>query len=363
MVEWWEAEGRNVLAARRSVWKRLPAGWSIWEEEVLSDGEPRTIESIGDTFDAANRRTREQLPPGAIVDKSVTLAEPSVSEQEFACEEQSEELARRLVCLSPTQRLTALRLKIAGRGGVLGFGARLTVYAATIRQQAVLQVTFRLPAKIRCAAGPYRHWFEKSDNVGDDGGFAHVLRHNPDVERLALLRCLSAKRHPFPVKTGIALIGLLADPPEALRREAIQLIVDWGMLETAAWRLAYENRQRACYYDELKPPQTRTIAEFAGASLLTQEQVHRAREYLRAHAGGDSDQAAFDRAWKWHTRNEPTTSAQQLAARRRVPVECLKCRAVRRVAYAGSYVELHCSACGQVSYENPEEAVVDDARG
>lgn len=146
-------ESYSLEEAREEVKRRIPSGFHILSERVLADGQPKSVEGVADTLDAATKRARGAVPPGieSVETKVVHQPATTTSVVEAFDEATARETAQRR--LGRTEVLQGLRLESEAKKGFLGIGKRPARYAVDVLQQAVVTVAYDTKAKISVTVG------------------------------------------------------------------------------------------------------------------------------------------------------------------------------------------------------------------
>jgi len=149
-----EVEADSLEEAREKVRSQIPEGLRLLSEEVVSDGNPKTLHGVADTIEGAFEQGLSRIPPSAsIVQKEVTVS-PTV--QTVTVEAFDEQTAMRLVeqRAPPYAKITGLVLKTQGRKGFLGIGKkRPDYYEAQVLPMAIVKITYKEKVKIRATIG------------------------------------------------------------------------------------------------------------------------------------------------------------------------------------------------------------------
>lgn len=121
----------------------------VLEESILCQGKLETIEAIAETVEEAFRKAQSKVPPAASIEKRETRLSPE--RIELLVQAHDEESAGK----GKAAVIASVSLFKKGRRGFLGFGKTSNVYEVVVSQPAVVELTFREPAKIRAKVRDY----------------------------------------------------------------------------------------------------------------------------------------------------------------------------------------------------------------
>jgi hypothetical protein len=152
-----ETEAESLEKARTRLESRIPEGFLLLSERVLSDGRPRTVTATADTAAEAFAEALNAVPEGADVVGRRELASPE--RRVMTVEAFDEESAKSQLRLRAETELGSaavfegFKLATAGRKGVLGIGKTPNQYRADVWQPAMVEITYRTKARISARIG------------------------------------------------------------------------------------------------------------------------------------------------------------------------------------------------------------------
>jgi len=151
--ETYEITADSLQAARDQARVRIPEGFHLLSERVLSDGRPVTLTETAEKSESAFAAARARVPAGAhiVAEKEVHAPEPVTlrlsAESAASARKQAESKTDK------TSVLQAVSLTIPGKKGFLGIGRTPNQYDIHILKKAVVKVTHKTDAKIVITAG------------------------------------------------------------------------------------------------------------------------------------------------------------------------------------------------------------------
>lgn len=148
-----EVEAETLEKARAEARARVPAGLCLLAEKVVSDGLPKTSKGVADTVEAAYAAADRQVPAGSrILGRKELIA---ASQRVITVEAPDESTARAQIAAQAGESGTikSLHLVDAGRRRFLVFGKSSNVYKARVVQNVVVEVTYRMPARVAATYG------------------------------------------------------------------------------------------------------------------------------------------------------------------------------------------------------------------
>jgi len=148
-----EVAADSLEEAREQIKARVPTGLQVLSETVISDGKPKTARAVAETAEAAWTKAQDQMPEGAEVVERKEVASPE--RKVVTVEAFDERSARREVNsgISRDATLGAVKLARPGSKGFLGIGKKPNQYEAEVFHQAVVEITYRLQAKLSAKIG------------------------------------------------------------------------------------------------------------------------------------------------------------------------------------------------------------------
>jgi len=149
-----EAEGKSLEEARRNLKAMVPRGMRILKDNVLSDGRPLTLTSVGDTEDKAMVECRKQVPEGSHVVAEKVRAK--AGDQAVTVEADAPEVAKKIAQEKAGGAAVVKRATItqSARPGFLGIGRRSAAYEVQVWHPCEVEITVtRETARIRATLG------------------------------------------------------------------------------------------------------------------------------------------------------------------------------------------------------------------
>jgi tetratricopeptide (TPR) repeat protein len=147
-------EAQSVALAKKDARARTPAGHRILSVRVLSDGDTKTERGSGETAEIALEKARSKLPSGAqvLTEKEVVAARIEFVEVEAASADEATSLLLRSIDTDAV--IESVELMIPARSGFLGLGRKRARFRGRVFRHAVVEVVFKVMAKIRAEVGP-----------------------------------------------------------------------------------------------------------------------------------------------------------------------------------------------------------------
>jgi hypothetical protein len=151
--EVYEIEADSLELARKQAKDKVPTGLRLLSEVILCDGKERTKEGIADSATGAFEKARKDVPNGAAIVSEKELIPTSHSSIEVeAFDEQAARLSAKPK-IGNKAVIESLVLKTSGKKGFLGMGKKPHIYQINVFQPSVVEVRFKLKAKIRIEIG------------------------------------------------------------------------------------------------------------------------------------------------------------------------------------------------------------------
>lgn len=144
-----EVEADSLSEARNKVKAKVPEGFEILSEKILSDGKIESIRAIADTTEAAYEEALSRLPSEVEVVEKKKLKAPY--QKTIVVEAFDEQSARAKVEkeITKTARIVNVNLLKQGKKGFLGMGKKPNRYEFQVFQQAIVTIGYKKKAKIR----------------------------------------------------------------------------------------------------------------------------------------------------------------------------------------------------------------------
>jgi uncharacterized membrane-anchored protein YhcB (DUF1043 family) len=148
-----ECEGDTVGEAREILISRVPFGYRIESEKIISDGRPATITATGSTTELAFTKARTQIPSYATILEERELISPN---REVILVKAYDQKAAGLIALKQANTMfdaslitVEKRLLVKeGRKGFLGIGKRPGQFNVTVSRQSKVEIHYETRAKI-----------------------------------------------------------------------------------------------------------------------------------------------------------------------------------------------------------------------
>lgn len=170
------AEGSDIADVRHDARSRIPAGWYVHSEQVISNGKRDRETGKGETEEAALQAATNALPKDAIDAKPTTRQQADTQTVTVAAE--THEAARRQATAMVGGRDATTCGCIPtrdGRKGFLGIGKRPPQFTVEVRRPAIIDVDYGTPVIIELVIGdalpPAEHYRKRYEN----GEFDEVI--------------------------------------------------------------------------------------------------------------------------------------------------------------------------------------------
>lgn len=155
-----EGEGESVDEARETITRRIPAGLQVLKETIIGDGKPITLRVVGDTMEKALLEARGRVPAGATIMDESQISAGGETKVVFDADTQqsAEEMSRKQVLEKFGDAGTVRQVVMVsqGRKGFLGLGVRPNRYEAHLVGRPVVELTYKLRARVRAEVGEIR---------------------------------------------------------------------------------------------------------------------------------------------------------------------------------------------------------------
>lgn len=152
-----EVEADSLAEARHQLQIQMPQGFLVLSERIISDGEPKTIQGIGETMERAHLDAQQKVPADAEIleEKEVTIPNRKVIEVVARNEQEAENSASWQAKLQFNGDAVVERIRLVTKGskGLLGFGEKPNQYEAELIQKAVVSITYKTKAKVSAQVG------------------------------------------------------------------------------------------------------------------------------------------------------------------------------------------------------------------
>ena len=169
--ETYEITADSLQAAREQAGARIPQGFYVLSERVLSDGQSVTLTETSKTSDIALATARAKVPAGAHIIAEKEIQTPEIVKLSISAK--TEDLARRKAesKTDQTSVLQAISLAVPAKKGFLGIGRTVNRYDIQILRKAVVEVTYKTDAKIVVTVG---------DKIGNWSALLSVIKETKD---------------------------------------------------------------------------------------------------------------------------------------------------------------------------------------
>jgi len=255
-----EIEAGTLEEARQKLKARIPKGLDLLSERVISHGKPRTVTGVAETIAAALVKAQGNLPTGSVVLKKEERAAPrrAVLTVEAFDEDAARVQIVRKVGNPPNALIESVRLVVPAKKGFLGIGKKPGRYEAKVRYQAVLEITYKTPAKLVAEIGKFTRSARETQMLGD------AERNNNPVDILCEQcgrRCKALGR---PVASGTVMV-MTPDIAIIASRycDRCKLVVCGGCVGVAGHETGLRLAGRAC-------PRCKEETTYAAATHLRQ---------------------------------------------------------------------------------------------
>jgi len=168
-----QSKGTSIADVRHDARSRVPKGWYVYSERVISDGKTGTTTGKGQTEKAATQSARESLPRNAVDPESTTRQEAAT--QTITVAAVTEDAARsEAIAVVGGRDSTVCECILAedGRKGILGIGKRPPKFTVKVRKPAIVDMKYGTPAIIELILSdvlpPAEHYRKRYDNAEFD---------------------------------------------------------------------------------------------------------------------------------------------------------------------------------------------------
>ncbi len=144
-----EVEAGLLEEAEQKLQLQVPNGFAVLSRQILSDGKPKSLQASAETTQAAWEKVQSQVPPGAIIQSKRELIPPGRQVLNAQAFDEQEAKSQAVKQLRETSTIKSIQITVPPRKGLLGLGKSPGSYEIEIIQQAVVEVTYTSPAKIR----------------------------------------------------------------------------------------------------------------------------------------------------------------------------------------------------------------------
>jgi len=144
-----EVEADSLFDARKQVKSKVPEGFEIFSEKILSSGKSESIRAVADTVETAYNEALSRLPPEVEVEWKKVLTAPY--RKNIVVEAFDEQTARMHVwkSLMKTARVENVNLIKQGKKGFFGRGKKPNHYEFQVFQPAIVDIIYKKKVRIR----------------------------------------------------------------------------------------------------------------------------------------------------------------------------------------------------------------------
>jgi hypothetical protein len=148
-----EVEAESLEEVTKKIKAQTPEGFQLISQKIVSDGRSRTVKAMAETTEAAFAKAQNEIPSCAsVIQKRVNIAHERFAMRIKAFDEQNAR-AQAVGKIGTTSIINTLKLVTLGKKGLFGVGKTPNEYEAEILQQAVVEIDFKIKAKISASIG------------------------------------------------------------------------------------------------------------------------------------------------------------------------------------------------------------------
>lgn len=151
--ETYEVTADSLPAARDLARMRMPKGFFLVSERVVSDGCPITITETAARSEVAFASARAKVPAGARIIAEKEVRAPGIVTRRLSAVNEASARTMAEGTLDKTSAIQTVSLAIPGKKGFLGIGRTLHQFEINILNKAVVEVTHKADARIVTTAG------------------------------------------------------------------------------------------------------------------------------------------------------------------------------------------------------------------
>ena len=169
--ETYEITADSLQEARNQARARIPQGFHLLSERVLSNGKPVTLKETAEKLEDALEAARARVPARARILSEKIVQAPETMTIRLSAD--SEDSARKQAesKIGKTSVIQTVSLAIPGRKGFLGIGRTQNQYDIQILKKAVVELTYKTDAKIVVTVG---------DKIANWSALLSVLKETKD---------------------------------------------------------------------------------------------------------------------------------------------------------------------------------------
>jgi len=169
--ETYDITANSLQAARDQARARIPQGFYVLSERVLSDGRPVTLKETAEKSESAFAAAKARVPAGTHIVAEKEVQAPEIVTLRLSAESEGSARKQAKSKIDKTSVLQAVSLAVPGKKGFLGIGKTPNQYDIHILKKAVVEVTYKTDAKIIVTVG---------DQIASWGALLSVIKETKD---------------------------------------------------------------------------------------------------------------------------------------------------------------------------------------
>lgn len=144
-----EVEADTLEQARKDLKAKIPAGYFIQSEQVLSDGKIQTSRGMAETEEEALSKAKAGVPPDSPLQNTKIVQKAET--RTITVEGETEAIARAKLKtqMGSADLLKSFQAGLPGKKGFLGIGKTLNQYQAVVLRQAIVEITHKEKALLK----------------------------------------------------------------------------------------------------------------------------------------------------------------------------------------------------------------------
>jgi hypothetical protein len=146
--ETFETTADSLQEARKQAVARIPQGFYLQSERVLSSGEPVKLKEAADESETALATLKAKVPKDARILEEKELQAPETTTVRVSAEDEKAARAQVEKTLDKGSVVKSVSMAIAGKSGFLGIGRTIDQYDVQVCKKAVVELTYKSDAKI-----------------------------------------------------------------------------------------------------------------------------------------------------------------------------------------------------------------------
>jgi hypothetical protein len=144
-----QVEADSLELARQELKARLPSGWFVQSEQVLSDGRPQTSRGMAETDEEALAKAKAGVPSDSTILETKTVQNAGTRTIAVEAETESAAQAKLKTQLGSSDILKSFQAGLPGKKGFLGIGKTLDQFQAVVLRQAIVEITHKKKALLK----------------------------------------------------------------------------------------------------------------------------------------------------------------------------------------------------------------------